>query len=187
MATDKFKKSKNDLLEDLLDNLSVNMKCIEKIENISFSNQEIEKIVSLLPTFSTQEISSDNKDDDSSYISPDNFISNILKYVVLPLFLGALFLIFSIKYFQKNLSYSYIETLFFIYNDKAEVVQIAGDFTGWRPINLYNKKDGMWELKINLKPGQYKYIFLIDGEIFLDPKREIYEDAFGNKNSVVYI
>lgn len=96
-----------------------------------------------------------------------------------------MFLISLMHYFQSSVSKS-IETTFILYQPKAKTVQIAGDFTKWEVVALTNR-NGMWEIKLHLKPGEYKYIYIIDGIPTLDPQRDIYEDAFGNKNSVIYV
>lgn len=74
----------------------------------------------------------------------------------------------------------------------AHVVAIAGDFNGWNPeANLLEDPDGdgIWTGTLNLEPGKYEYMFVIDGEKWLpDPNALRYvKDGFGNKNAILEI
>lgn len=154
-------------------------------DNLSvFNKQEIQQIVTNLPLII------DNKE---TWYKPVNifsqpifFVSEILKYFFFPVVVGVLCLVFVFNFIQNNLYRHSIETTFVLYKPEAKIVQIAGDFTHWEPVTL-TKKDGFWELKVYLKPGEYKYIYIINGEPYLDPQHDVYEDQFGNKNSVIYI
>ncbi|HDK27842.1 MAG TPA: hypothetical protein ENG48_12245 [Candidatus Atribacteria bacterium] len=75
---------------------------------------------------------------------------------------------------------------------KAHVVAIAGDFNGWNPqANLLEDPDGdgIWTGTLNLEPGKYEYMFVLDGEKWLpDPNALRYaKDGFGNKNAILEI
>ncbi|MCX7957308.1 MAG: glycogen-binding domain-containing protein [Endomicrobia bacterium] len=150
--------------------------------DIMFTEEEIDNILNSLPKLDEVDI---DVNSEMVYYSK-NFFSNFVKYVFFPTLVGVVLLIFTIRYLQNIMSDYYIETTFFIYNPQAKSVKIAGDFTNWEPISL-NRKNGLWKLKINLKPGQYKYIYIIDDVPYLDPQKEIYEDQFGNKNSIIYV
>lgn len=64
--------------------------------------------------------------------------------------------------------------------------QVAGDWDGWKPRWL--KFDGeIWETKVDLKPGTYRYKFVIDGEWIYDPSKETEEDENGNINNVMVV
>ncbi|OJJ20778.1 hypothetical protein BKI52_09345 [marine bacterium AO1-C] len=53
----------------------------------------------------------------------------------------------------------------------AKRVSVTGDFNNWDKTALpLVRKRGAWTGKINLKPGKYKYKFVIDGIGVLDPK-----------------
>jgi len=79
-----------------------------------------------------------------------------------------------------------------INNSKAHTVAIAGDFNGWSPQeNLLEDPDGdgIWTATLNLQPGRYEYMFVLDGEKwFPDPNALRYvKDGFGNKNAILEI
>ena len=77
-------------------------------------------------------------------------------------------------------------------DSKAHIVAIAGDFNGWNPqANLLEDPDGdgIWTGTLNLEPGKYEYMFVLDGEKWLpDPNALRYvKDGFGNKNAILEI
>ena len=74
----------------------------------------------------------------------------------------------------------------------AHIVAIAGDFNGWNPkTNLLEDSDGdgIWTGTLNLEPGKYEYMFVLDGKKWLpDPNALRYaKDGFGNKNAILEI
>lgn len=77
-------------------------------------------------------------------------------------------------------------------DSKAHTVAIAGDFNGWSPqANLLEDLDGdgIWTATLDLKPGRYEYMFVLDEEKWLpDPNALRYvKDGFGNKNAILEI
>ena len=79
-----------------------------------------------------------------------------------------------------------------INDNKAHTVAIAGDFNGWSPeANLLEDPDGdgIWTATLDLEPGRYEYMFVLDGEKwFPDPNALRYvKDGFGNKNAILEI
>ena len=79
-----------------------------------------------------------------------------------------------------------------INDNKAHTVAIAGDFNGWNPqTNVLEdpEGDGIWTGTLNLEPGRYEYMFVLDGEKwFPDPNALRYvKDGFGNKNAILEI
>jgi hypothetical protein len=79
-----------------------------------------------------------------------------------------------------------------INDNKAHTVAIAGDFNGWNPqANVLEdpEGDGIWTGTLNLKPGRYEYMFVLDGEKwFPDPNALRYvKDGFGNRNAILEI
>ena len=79
-----------------------------------------------------------------------------------------------------------------INDNKAHTVAIAGDFNGWNPqTNVLEdpEEDGIWTGTLNLEPGKYEYMFVMDGEEwFPDPNALRYvKDGFGNKNAILEI
>ncbi len=66
------------------------------------------------------------------------------------------------------------EDVYFVYYGQAQKVQVAGDFTGWKPHGLPMKRvDGtqLWYMKFSFEPdARLDYKFVIDGEKWiLDP------------------
>jgi len=77
-------------------------------------------------------------------------------------------------------------------DNKAHIVAIAGDFNGWNPqANLLEDPDGdgIWTATLDLEPGRYEYMFVLDGEKwFPDPNALRYvKDGFGNRNAILEI
>jgi 1,4-alpha-glucan branching enzyme len=59
---------------------------------------------------------------------------------------------------------------FKIYQPKASVISLVGDFNGWNPEHDYLKKEsnGIFILRKKLRPGEYLYNYIVDGEKILD-------------------
>ncbi|MFH1715755.1 MAG: glycogen-binding domain-containing protein, partial [Planctomycetota bacterium] len=74
---------------------------------------------------------------------------------------------------------------------RAQSVQIAGDFNNWQPENAAMQKvgdTGVWQTKMNLPQGRYRYRLVVDGQWQQDPYNEVTElNPFGGFNSVVEI
>jgi len=96
--------------------------------------------------------------------------------------------------------------IFQFYAPYARMVNLAGDFNGWcgtvsGPFNpeigkMYDdgthgdKKagDGIWTIIVNLKPGVYKYKFVVDGMYwYTDPSNPETITEGGYTNSVVRV
>ncbi len=54
---------------------------------------------------------------------------------------------------------------FRLYNENARLVSLVGDFNHWNPENDLMEKgeNGIWRLVKRLPPGQYRYMYIIDG------------------------
>ena len=70
-------------------------------------------------------------------------------------------------------------------------VHIVGDFNNWNVSNeslLWQKEEGVWQKRIALEPGRYRYKFVIDGEWTTDPSNHILEpNPYGGLDSVLEI
>ena len=70
-------------------------------------------------------------------------------------------------------------------------VQIAGDFNNWVPEALYmSNRHGksVWHKAISLKPGDYAYKYVINGNWISDPTNEdTIDDHRGGKNSLIQV
>jgi len=74
---------------------------------------------------------------------------------------------------------------------RAKDVQIAGDFNNWQPENTNMQKvgnSGVWQTKLKLPAGRYRYRLVVDGQWQQDPYNEQTEvNPFGDFNSVVEV
>ncbi len=61
--------------------------------------------------------------------------------------------------------------LFYFTADPGELVCVAGSFNGWDPFlhELAEVQSGRYELRLDLQPGTYTYVFIYKGERIQDP------------------
>lgn len=81
---------------------------------------------------------------------------------------------------------------FVYFDDDAESIEIAGDFSDWSPVSLTREVMGakeVWTGLIPMKRGEHHYMFVRNGEEWItDPLAEVQrDDGFGNKNAVIYL
>ena len=74
---------------------------------------------------------------------------------------------------------------------RAEQVQIASDFNNWQPLETPMEKvgqSGVWQAKIKLPQGKYRYRLVVDGQWQQDPYNHMTEvNPFGEYNSVLEV
>ena len=74
---------------------------------------------------------------------------------------------------------------------RANTVQIAGDFNNWQPSQTEMQKvgdSGVWQTKLNLEAGKYRYRLVVNGQWQQDPYNEETElNPFGGFNSVLTV
>lgn len=74
---------------------------------------------------------------------------------------------------------------------RANNVQIAGDFNNWQPSQTEMQKvgdSGVWQTKLDLEAGKYRYRLVVDGQWQQDPYNEETElNPFGGFNSVLTV
>jgi hypothetical protein len=74
---------------------------------------------------------------------------------------------------------------------RANNVQVAGDFNSWQPSKNPLQKignSGVWQTKMKLPPGKYRYRLVVDGQWQQDPYNAAIEvNPFGGFNSVVEV
>ncbi|TVR32291.1 MAG: hypothetical protein EA390_05435 [Balneolaceae bacterium] len=81
----------------------------------------------------------------------------------------------------------------FVYFDEdAESIEVAGDFSDWDPVALSREFVGdkqVWTGLIPVTRGEHRYMFVKDGEEWItDPLAAMQrDDGFGNKNAVLYL
>ena len=72
----------------------------------------------------------------------------------------------------------------------AASVFVTGSFNDWsldEKCRMANK-NGIWSLELALKPGVYKYQFIVDGKWQEDPEnKNIERNSFGDINSLVEV
>jgi chromosome partitioning protein len=74
---------------------------------------------------------------------------------------------------------------------RASTVQIAGDFNNWQPDQTPLTKiadNGVWQIKLPITRGKYRYRLVIDGQWQQDPYNETTElNPYGELNSVLEV
>lgn len=73
----------------------------------------------------------------------------------------------------------------------AKDVFVAGEFNGWRAdasSAMANSNNGTWSVRMKLKPGQYRYRFVVDGKWMADPANPTTEiNPYGEYDSLLTI
>ncbi|MBF0510891.1 MAG: AAA family ATPase [Candidatus Omnitrophica bacterium] len=81
-------------------------------------------------------------------------------------------------------------TAFVLNAPDAKSVYVTGSFNDWsldESCRMSNS-EGVWNLRLNLKPGLYKYQFIVDGKWQQDPQNTRKErNSFGDINSLVEV
>ncbi|RKZ27020.1 glycoside hydrolase family 13, partial [bacterium] len=74
------------------------------------------------------------------------------------------------------------KAVFTYFDPDAREVYLTGDFSNWNPkgIPMTKQPDGTWVARIDLKPGEYEYKFVVDGNWMTDPMNPIVRGDFGN-------
>lgn len=83
------------------------------------------------------------------------------------------------------------EVVFSARFEHAIRVQIAGDFNNWSPEStpmVKNGNPGKWTMSLPLRPGRYRYRFIVDGQWVTDPHNKYVEaNQFGELNNIVEV
>lgn len=72
----------------------------------------------------------------------------------------------------------------------ANSVALAGDFNDWKAeADMMEKKNGVWQITLDLQPGEYQYKFVVDGDKWVtDPNNpNKADDGYGGQNSVINV
>lgn len=71
----------------------------------------------------------------------------------------------------------------------AAQVALIGDFNDWSPeASPLRRDDHQWSVTLKLKPGRYRYSFVVDGSSWqADPGTPPAEDDFGTPTSVITV
>ncbi len=81
-------------------------------------------------------------------------------------------------------------TKFQLHAPEAKEVFLVGEFNNWDPTayRMRRFKDGIFKKSVQLKPGRYEYLFLVDGQWWTDPANELRTpNPFGTENSVIEV
>ncbi|WP_428050191.1 glycogen-binding domain-containing protein [Candidatus Avelusimicrobium caledoniensis] len=72
---------------------------------------------------------------------------------------------------------------FYITVPGAQKVELAADFNRWGqdPIELKAYRKGYFETSVALTAGEYKYVFVVDGDDVLDPMNEDRQTVGGRR------
>ncbi len=79
---------------------------------------------------------------------------------------------------------------FALHAPSAQSVYVTGSFNDWSLDESCRMKNnnGVWDLKLPLKPGVYKYQFIVDGKWQEDPLNKTTErNSFGDINSLIEV
>ena len=73
----------------------------------------------------------------------------------------------------------------------ARSVAVAGSFNQWSPASnpLAREKSGAWSALVALSPGEYLFMYVVDGTEWVTPPlaEDYVDDGFGSKNGVVVV
>ncbi|MEW6753146.1 MAG: glycogen-binding domain-containing protein [Candidatus Latescibacterota bacterium] len=79
---------------------------------------------------------------------------------------------------------------FALHAPQARQVHLAGSFNDWNPTAkpLRPDKKGVWRTWLNLPPGQYEYLFVVDQEWRPDPGcTEHSQNPYGSHNCILRV
>jgi 1,4-alpha-glucan branching enzyme len=72
----------------------------------------------------------------------------------------------------------------------AAEVCLAGDFNRWKVCDARLSRVGedVWSVSMELPPGRYEYMFVVDGQWVTDPHAMgFHDDGFGNRNAILVL
>jgi 1,4-alpha-glucan branching enzyme len=93
---------------------------------------------------------------------------------------------------RDSLASSDVRSVEFVLRTTADsTVAVVGDFNDWNPkaTPLRPTADGLWSVVVPLRPGRYRYTFIVDGTRWSrDPSApRSLEDDFGTPTSVLTV
>ncbi len=67
---------------------------------------------------------------------------------------------------------------------EASRVEVAGDWSGWKPTITTRASNGVWYADLKIAPGRYRYAFRVDGSAWRVPDgAAAVDDGFGGKSA----
>lgn len=77
---------------------------------------------------------------------------------------------------------------FHFWAPQATSVEVTGSFCAWEPMALTPTESGEWSLELELEPGAYEYVYLVDGNPVVPPEARMRrDDGFGGENGVLVV
>jgi hypothetical protein len=71
---------------------------------------------------------------------------------------------------------------------EARNVAVAGELNGWQPAACERAADGTWTIELTVRPGRYRYSFVVDGTFIGDPAAALVaDDDFGGRDAVLVV
>ena len=75
----------------------------------------------------------------------------------------------------------------FVWPYGGEKVQLAGSFTGWKPVEMVTGETNKWILPYNLSPGNHEFKFVVDGKWVHDPEQTNHVNELGSHNNILSV
>jgi chromosome partitioning protein len=91
---------------------------------------------------------------------------------------------------KERLAIRFSEINFSLFAPEAKEVFLAGDFNQWQVNNKSKMElnDGVWIKRLQLRPGNYRYRFVVDGQWRQDPENPRYQmNPFGSMDSLLEV
>ena len=81
-----------------------------------------------------------------------------------------------------------VTAVFTVRAPDAARVGVAGEFNRWMPVPMQRARDGTWQVEIELPPGTYEYVYLVDGVATVPPEaRARVDDGLGGENGLLVV
>lgn len=77
---------------------------------------------------------------------------------------------------------------FTLHLPEAQEVAVVGDFNAWDPhATRLTRHDGSWNVTVQLAPGQYQYMFVVNGATWMPDPHAVQQvdDGYGRKNALL--
>ena len=72
--------------------------------------------------------------------------------------------------------------------NSPKVVQLAGDFNNWKPIQMRRDKNRVFTIDMPLRCGAHQYKFIVDEQWVTDPDNDLCTpNSYGTTNSVAQV
>jgi 1,4-alpha-glucan branching enzyme len=80
------------------------------------------------------------------------------------------------------------QVTFRLHAPAAREVFLSGTFTGWQGRQpLHRAADGSWSIVLDLQPGRYEYVYVVDGRWTPNPDAASLPDGLGGRNNVLVV